>query len=261
MQRLESARLVRRILPAALAVALLTAPAHGATVEDTVEAREETNAASAESQAKIDLISDDIDKMVAEYRTALSETRALEVYNDQVEQLIVAQEREVASLREQIDGVTRTGRQITPLMLRMIDTLESFVALDVPFLPDERRERVAELRKMMDRADVTISEKYRRLLEAYQIENEYGRTIEAYRDSLDLDGVSRSVDFLRVGRIALMYQTLDGEESGAWDQGTRSWVPLDSGYRLGIREGLRMARKQVAPDLIRVPLPAAEDLR
>jgi hypothetical protein len=141
----------------------------------------------------------------------------------------------------------------------MIDTLDQFVGLDVPFLLEERRKRVAGLREMMDRADVTISEKYRRILEAYQVENEYGRTIEAYRAPMPGADGSRTVDFLRVGRVALLYQTLDARESGMWDPGTKAWALLDDGYRAPIRQGLRMARKQVAPDLVEIPVPAPQE--
>jgi hypothetical protein len=108
----------------------------------------------------------------------------------------------------------------------------------------------------MHRADVTESEKYRNIMEAYQIENEYGRTIEAYRSTLAQDDKEVTVDFLRVGRIALIYQTLDESEAGVWNQQTRSWEPLDRSFRSAIRDGLRIARKQSAPDLIRLPLLA-----
>ena len=63
------------------------------------------------------------------------------------------------------------------------------------------------------------------------------------------------MDFLRFGRIALVYQTLDGMEAGVWNQAEKSWEPLDASYRTAIRQGLRIARKQAAPDLIRLPLP------
>ena len=111
----------------------------------------------------------------------------------------------------------------------------------------------------MSRADVSNAEKYRAIMEAYQIENEYGRSIEAYRSTIESDGETKTVDFLRFGRIALVYQTLDGSESRVWDQQQRAWVPLDDSYRTSIRDGLRIARRQSAPDLIRLPLPAAQD--
>jgi hypothetical protein len=96
---------------------------------------------------------------------------------------------------------------------------------------------------------------------AYQDENEYGRTIEAYRDSLILNERETTVNFLRFGRIALVYLSLDEAESGVWSQEARAWVPLASSFRSGIRQGLRVARKATAPDLIRLPLPAATDRR
>jgi len=49
---------------------------------------------------------------------------------------------------------------------------------------------------MMPRADVTVSEKYRRIVEAYQLEMEYGRTI----GGLPRRAYGKTVDFLaRVG--------------------------------------------------------------
>jgi hypothetical protein len=255
----------QRTRPAAIAVALaglLTAVATTrAVTPETVVTEAARNAdAGAGVQEEIDTISDDIDTMAAEYRAALQTTRALEVYNAQLESLLASQRREIASLTRQVDEVTVVGRRVLPLMIRMIDGLERFVALDVPFLLEERRSRGAGLRAMMDRADVTIAEKYRRILEAYQIENEYGRTIEAYRGKLVRDGTSRTVDFLRIGRVVLLYQTLDGRESGAWDQQAGAWTEV-SGYRIPIQQGIRMARKQVPPDLIRVPMPVPEAVR
>ncbi len=108
---------------------------------------------------------------------------------------------------------------------------------------------------MMTRAAVTNAEKYRVIMEAYQTENEYGRTIEAYRSTLQRGDREVMVDFLRFGRIALVYQTLDGMEAGVWNQVKKTWEPLDASYRTAIRQGLRIARKQAAPDLIRLPLP------
>lgn len=241
----------------ALAVALLlasaTAPAQ--TLAQAVDARTSGNTEGMESQRRIDTLSEETDKMLAEYRTTLKQIDALRIYNSQMEQLIASQDMEMASLRRQIDDVEVVGRGVTPLMLKMIDSLDAFVTLDVPFLKEERSRRLAGLRDLMGRADVTNSEKYRRLLEAYQIENDYGRTIEAYRGTLP-DG--RTVDFLRVGRIALVYQSLDADVAAVWDQAGRQWVELDSSYRMAIKQGLRIARKQSAPDLIRLPLPAAQ---
>ena len=155
--------------------------------------------------------------------------------------------------------MTIIQRQMTPLVIRMIDGLEQFVELDVPFHMDERRRRIAFLRSNLDRSDVTIAEKFRQVLEAYKIESEYGRKIDAYKGSVEIDGVERDVNFFRVGRVALLYQTTDTEVSGAWDQASRSWVELDSGeYRNAIMKGLRIARKEASIELLNVPVPAPE---
>lgn len=247
-----------------LAVALVAAFAAMGTgtavaidLDQLVAQRMEVNDEGAKSQVRIDKISDDTDRLTAEYRVVLQRIDALRVYNKQVSDLIASQEEEMASLRRQIDDVELVGREVTPLMLGMLDSIENFVELDMPFQPQERAERMANLHDVMGRSDVTNAERYRHLVEAYQIENEFGRTIEAYQGELNLGGATRQVDFLRIGRVAFLYQTLDGTETGVWDQKKRAWMDAADSAS-AVRLGLRMARKQTAPDLLKLPLPTAE---
>jgi septal ring factor EnvC (AmiA/AmiB activator) len=226
-------------------------------LEGLVAQRMAVNDEAAKSQVRIDKLSDDTDRLTAEYRVVLQRIDALRVYNQQVSDLIASQEEEMGSLRRQIDDVELVGREVTPLMLGMLDALENFVDLDVPFLPEERAERIANLHDVMVRSDVTNAERYRHIIEAYQIENDFGRTIEAYQGPLTLDGTTRQVDYLRVGRVGFYYQTLDGTETGAWDQKQRAWVNAPKAAS-GVRLGIRMANKQTAPDLLKLPLPTAE---
>jgi TolA-binding protein len=228
------------------------------TFEQAVEVRGEANTELSESQERIEELSDDTDDLFTQYQSALRLNESLRTYNRQLASLLVAQESERRSLEEQTDQVELVSREVTPLMLRMIDALDSFVGLDVPFLEQERGDRIIDLRKLMHRADVSEAEKYRRLMEAYQIETEYGRTIEAYRSILEKGDKELTVNFLRVGRIALVYQSLDESEAGVWNQDSRSWESLDGSYRTAIRQGLRIARRQAAPDLILLPLLSAK---
>lgn len=244
------------ILGAMTTILAIATATRASPFDDAMKQVMMANTAAAKSQAKVDEISDEKNDLLSRYRTAVEEIESLRVYNAQLDTLVGAQDAEMTSLREQIDNVTTIARELTPLMIRMLEALEEFVGLDVPFLLKERRKRIAGLKAMMKRADVTNSEKYRRIIEAYQVENEFGRTIEAYQGNLDEDKVQRTVNFLRIGRVALIYQTIDEAEAGVWDQEARKWHLLSGAYRSAIKKGLRIARKQVAPDLIRLPIPA-----
>lgn len=225
------------------------------TVNAAVNEQTGANKAAAASQAKINSLDDETQRMLGDYRATLRETDSLRRYNEQLEKQITDQQREMQSITDQISEIEHTNREIYPLMQRMIETMDKFVALDVPFLKAERMKRVAGLKEMMNRADVTTAEKFRRLLEAYTIEMEYGRTLEGYEDKLGEGDAARTVNFLRIGRVALMYQTLDADETGYWDTDKKDWVK-DNGYKDEVREGLKIARKQKAPDLLIAPIHA-----
>lgn len=210
---------------------------------------------AAAAQQRMNKMSDETREMLLQYRQYLAETRNLGDYTKQLGAQVESQKEEITFVEQQLKDIEVTSREVTPLMLRMLETLERFVELDVPFQPDERRKRVDSLRQMMSRADVSISEKYRRLLEAYQIETEYGRTLEAYQGQIGEGEQARIVRFLRVGRVALLYQTIDGKETGYWDATRKDWV-VDNGYRAAVLEGFDVADKKGAPDLLTVPVPS-----
>jgi len=240
---------------------ILPSSASAVGLGEAMEEGDAGNRAAVHAQQEIDEVSDEADQMYADYRRTVQEIDSLRLYNQQLEEVVDSQSGEVENLESQIADIDDVERKLGPLMARMIDVLDRFVELDLPFLPEERRKRMADLGDLMKRADVSLSEKYRRLMEAYQVENEYGRTIEAYRGTLDAHGKSRTVEFLRVGRVALVYQTLDMEESGRWDVDRDAWVILGDEFRRPIRDGIKMAYKRTAPDLIRIPVAAPKAAR
>jgi hypothetical protein len=220
---------------------------------------QDKNVAAAKSQVKVDKLADETRDLLGDYKTVNKQIDGLKVYNGRLQKQIDNQLRRIGDIENSISQVTVIQRQMTPLVIRMIDGLEQFVELDVPFHIDERRKRIAFLRGNLDRSDVSVAEKFRQVLEAYKIENEYGRKIDAYKGSVEIGGVERDVNFFRVGRIALLYQTTDTEVAGAWDQSSRSWVDLDSGeYRNAIMKGLRVARKEASIDVLQLPISAPE---
>ena len=210
-----------------------------------------------ESQVRVDKVVTQTRSMEDQYRATLKEIDGLLIYNKLLELQIQNQERVKVDLEQSIANVAIVNRQIVPVMTRMIDSLDQFIVLDVPFLNKERTDRVNGLKELMSRQDVTVAEKFRKVTEAYQIENDYGRTIETYKDTLEVDGAFLELDFLRIGRIALMYQSVDGKRSGVWNQDTQSWDDA-SDQRNQIKLGLSIAKKQVAPDLVILPVDSPE---
>jgi hypothetical protein len=214
-----------------------------------------TEQAAQASQKRIAQLDEEATGMLAEYRQATAETTGLKAYNDQLATQVKSQQDELTTMTRQLSEIETTSREALPMMQKMVGTLGQFVKLDVPFLPEERANRIAQLQDMMTRADVSVSEKYRRIVEAYQIEIEYGRTIEAYQGKV----ADKTVDFLRAGRVALLYQTLDGGETGYWDADAKTWKQ-DNDYDDAIKAGLKVAKKQAAPDFIRLPVHAPKQV-
>ncbi len=221
-------------------------------LQQNMNATGQNQKAANDSQQKIDKLYEQQRDALQDYRLTQAEIDQLSVYNRQLSQIIGNQDKQIASLQEQIKEIEVTQQGIMPLMERMLNGLQTFVELDTPFLLKEREDRIASLRGLLLSADITVSEKFRRVLEAYQIEVEYGRTIEAYRSQ---NNQQKMVDFLRVGRVALYYLPLNGDGGFVWDKTSKQWQPLESEFDRAILQGIRIARKQSAPSLLSLQLP------
>jgi seryl-tRNA synthetase len=241
-------------------VTALAVPASAQTLDKALAVQGEADRAAAASQKRINEIRDRTQDAASRYATALADSESLEKYNKQLDKQVTAQREEMASIESQLLQIETTNREVQPLMQRMVNTLERFVGLDVPFLIAERTRRVQTLQEIMPRADVTISEKYRRIIEAYQIELEYGRTLETYEGILGAGADARTVSFVRLGRVSLMYQTLDGAETAYWDAKNKAWV-VDNSYAEAVSEARRVAKKDGPPELLTVPVPAPQEVR
>ncbi|RPI57240.1 MAG: DUF3450 domain-containing protein [Lysobacterales bacterium] len=188
------------------------------------------------------------------YARTLAEADITARYNVQIEQQLRSQQEEMAALEQQIASLDAMALDVQPMLQRMFDDLVQFVANDVPFFKEERDQRIQRLTDLMASVDASASEKFRRLLEAYQIEMEYGRTMSAYRQTLP-DG--RDAEMVRLGRVTLLYRVIDGGETGYWDNDSKQFV-AHPGSRTAIEEALGIAKEERAPDLIIVPVPAPQ---
>lgn len=252
-------RKISSLLPSIFICAIAGMSTHtsAATISEVMQAGEQRADAGQQAQGQIDSVADQTEKVINEYRSVTKVVDGLKVYNNLLQTQLDNQNAEMQTLTESIANVALIERQIVPLMTRMVDGLEQFVQLDTPFLKEERVGRVERLRGIMERSDVSAAEKLRNVLEAYQIENDYGRTIEAYKGTTEVNGNQLEVDFLRIGRVALMYQTVGAGNTGAWDSDSNSFVELPAAtYQKQVSDGIKIARKQVAPDLLIVPVPA-----
>lgn len=243
-----------------LAIALGQVLLFGAASVDTmVQKVEDANTKSASVQKKIDAYAQQSESLYDEYVQVKKELEAQQLYNKQLELITNTQKEKIPVLKQQLLDIEVTQKKIIPLMFEMVETLDTLVKVDTPFLYKERTARVANLRSYLGNPDMTLSERFRMIFESYKIEYSYARTLEVYRSELDPhDPQSKTVDFLRVGRVALYYQSLDRQESAIYDLENKKWVPLDKDYNSAILKAIKMARKKVAPDFLSLPIFVAK---
>lgn len=225
-------------------------------IEQAIDTSEQTTREAARSQNRIDRLDDETRRKLEAYRQAIWERQQLEVYSQQLEELQRIQTEDVTRLREELAEVPLSEDDLMPLMLRMVNALQRFVDADLPFLQDERQQRLTSLKQMLGDAELSVSEKYRRVIEAYQVELDYGRGLASERTELEVAGRRVVVDLLRVGRVAMYFLSLDGGTAAIWDHTLGQWSELPATHRSMIRQGIRIAREVAAPELLELPVPA-----
>lgn len=244
-----------------LAGCSLLSVVHAQDLSDVEAVGAERVEAGQAAQAEVDAMAQRTRELVDEYQAQLKLVQGLETYVELMDTQLAGQREEINIIQKSITDVAVMERQILPLMLRMVAALKDFIDADIPFLPEEREARIGKMSVMLERSDVTVAEKTRRVFEAFQIENEYGRTIESYTGKLNLDNASFDAEFLRIGRLALLYKTVGSNNVGFWNTATGEWEELGrSPWLRMINQGLSVARQEVAPQLIQLPLDPSKNV-
>ena len=245
---------LQQIALAGLFAVSVAATAQGEAIDRSLEVVGQTNTSAAQSQQKIDDLSRETRILLEEYRSLKESAEYQADYSRELQQLDDAQQAQIESLNRQIAQARITRQRILPLMRSMAEALEQFVVLDLPFHQEERLAGIVQLRQRLDRPDLSVAARFRLLLEAYQIEQDYSATVEAWRGPLQQAGENLSVEYLRLGRTALYYQTLDRTSSGYWHNGERQWQPLANEHNRALARAMRVARKETAPQLMELPV-------
>ena len=235
----------------------LFAMGNNADIDQILEENNNTIVESESSQDKVDNLSDEKDSLLAEWKVVVKQVEGLRIYNAQKRAQIKAQEDRLLVLENQTKEIDTTKRLIPGVMTNIALRLEKDIKDNAPFLIDVRLGRVNQVLDILVDPTVTESERVRQVLEAVNIEREYGRTIETYEDAIVLDGEEKVVNILRIGRLALLYQLKDQSEAGVWDNELKEWVKVE-GYRIPIRDGIRMANKTAPLDLLSLPIKFKE---
>jgi len=252
----------RNVIHVSLA-AVLALFASGAALAQQVDPVLDTSRAmvqvTQQSQERIDDLDAETQSILSDYRANLKQLEQLNRYNASQQRQVDAQRREIESLQNDINNIASLQRAIQPLMEDMVAALDQLVEADLPFLAEERRARVERLIALMDDPSRSPAQRYRLVVEAYQIENEYGRTIEAYRGDIEANGRQfENVEFLRIGRTSLTFRTDDDQTLMRFDPDTRQWVDLDLSFLPDIKMASRIAREQIPPDLMFIPVRAPQ---
>ena len=213
------------------------------------------------SQTKIDLMDDDTSLIVNEYKTVSKQIEGLRVYNAQMRKQIERQEERLKEIDKTMKEAQVMQRQIPPFTRRMLAGIEKSIELDMPFHLAERKERIAFANAAIDNPTVSPAEGLRQVLETFNVEMEYGRKLDNYKDTIEIEGQQREVNVLRVGRLALVYQSSDESLTGAWDNNTDQWVPLDNSYRNPTRKGLKIANRLATVDMLELPIQNPEAVK
>ena len=213
----------------------------------------------ARSQQTVERLDDQATELLGEYRANLKQRDVLRRFNASRAREIENQLLTIQGLEQDVENISGLQRAVLPLLEEMVAQLEAFVAADMPFYKTEREQRISRLNSVMADSTQTAASRYALIIEAFQIENEYGRTMDSYTGVVEIEGEELTVEFLRIGRVALIYKTADDSVLRIYDSEVGDFVDLDKRFLAEVRRGIRMANEQTPPDLLQIPVEAPLD--
>lgn len=212
----------------------------------------------AQAQKKADDWSVSKEDLINEIRDLKTRVTWLQYQRQKHETYVQGLKDNISRLEAKKLEARKVREQLEPYLEEVVDRLEKLIAADLPFLSEERQQRLMFLRNTMNDYHLSLGEKLRRVFEALQVEATYGKMVTASEATLDIEGSETQVTIFRLGRVAMFYQSLDGEKIGRWNRETKKWEPLSKDFERDIRRALEMARRERSVQLIQLPLGAVK---
>ena len=225
-----------------------------AQLESALSAARQSTASSADAQRQVDAADDAAGSAVREYRAVLQQLDNTILFGDQQRVYLDSQAAEIRSIENQLGTVEQIKQGMSPMMLRMTIALEDSIRSDVPFRVQERLNRIGRVQEALASPSVSPAEQYRQVLNAYKIETTYGYSTESYEGVNPLEPGS-VVDFIRFGRTSFIFlEKGDGGAAYRWSIADNEWRPLSDLDNRQVRQTIRVAREQAAPEIIYAPV-------
>ena len=230
------------------------APAVAQGLDRAIATGEQATRRAEQVQQQINQLDDERADMVGEFRTLLQRKTAAELYARQQEAAVESQQREIASLTDQLSRVDEITSQTVPMLEALIDDLDAFIDADLPFRLEARKERIQRLRDYLSDPAVSVTERYRQIMDAYTAEMEVGGKTDTWKETITVDGDREvTVDMVLFGRVALVYMDPTGRYAKRYDRETSSWVDLESKYKAEIEKAIRIIQGKRTQDVMYVP--------
>jgi hypothetical protein len=207
-----------------------------------------------DTQKKEDAWAGEKAKLMARYRSLKANKEYLEKVKLKTEKTLTVQKALVDETERKIKEAARIREELQTYLESVVTRLEESIKKDLAFLSKERSVRLTSIKQTLEQPDRTGAEKYRRVMEALQIETGYGNTVEVYQETIEFVEQKTLMDILRVGRLSVFCQTPDGKVVGHFDRETEKWVSLPSKYRRDINKAVEMARRERTIELVKLPI-------
>lgn len=229
--------------------------AYAADLNSAQAIQNQTNTQSVHSQRNIDQNADASIKLRADIAQLKQEISNLTIYRDHLSAVIASQNQEAGSLDQQISEINTTRQGLVPLMYQMIDGLNTSIRTGKPIQLKRRQQRIEKLRAMMTQADISDAEKYRQIMEAYQIELAYGIKLQTYQAKIILpSGEAIEAEILHLGRVSLIARNPDHSKYWQWSDAKSAWLSADSSTYDDLNQAYLVATKQATPSLLNLPV-------
>ncbi|WP_233205300.1 DUF3450 domain-containing protein [Alkalicaulis satelles] len=244
---------------AAGAAALVTAGGAYAQLDEALRVARQSTQDGAQAQEQINQLADAADNAERQYLATREEIESQRIFLEQQRVFLLSQENELTALRSQLERVGSIEVDLAPMLLDMYVALEEFIDSDMPFQLDVRRTRLDRIQTALGDANISAAERYRLLLNAYEIEMGYGRSLRAYSEEVEVDGTPQEANILQIGRVALVRDI--GGRLEIMTQDNRDWRPVSGSMAVDVQRAFRIAREVTTPEVFTAPLPGPVDAR